>query len=115
LAERFEATGIKVKLKDELNRRLSPYLETLLFRVTQEALTNVKRHAQAKRVTIHLFYKGGVCLSIKDDGKGFDVNSVSGGLGLCSMREQVSLAGGTFKVNSTPGQGTEVLVEFHLI
>ena len=90
---------------------------TVLFRVAQEALTNVARHAQAGRVEVNLVQiRGGIGLTIKDDGKAFDVDKTSpanGGkrLGLLGMRERVEMVGGCLHIESVRGQGTTILVQ----
>jgi signal transduction histidine kinase len=106
----FEALG--------LEERLSPELETALYRVIQEALTNVARHAQAGQVCVRLQRKEAViAVFIEDNGQGFDVAQViahhntANGAGLLGMRERMSLLGGRFTIQSQPGQGTQLLVE----
>ncbi len=95
---------------------LSVEAQTCLLRVTQEALTNVRRHAQAARVEVSLAYEEeGVALTIRDDGRGFDPNAPrpagqAGGFGLIGMRERCQLANGVFTVESAPGQGTVIHV-----
>src|SRR5665213_1167031 len=90
---------------------------TVLFRVAQEALTNVDRHAQARRVEVDIWkLDDGIGMKIKDDGKSFSVERqlrAKGGkrLGLLGMRERVEMVGGTFCVESAPGQGTAIQVE----
>ena len=90
---------------------------TVFFRVAQEALTNVSRHAHARRVKLNIQkIAEGVSMKIKDDGKSFQVDRVLGGdggkrLGLLGMRERVEMVGGTFCVESAPGKGTTVQVE----
>jgi PAS domain S-box-containing protein len=87
---------------------------TVLYRVAQEALVNVTKHAQARSVQVTLrLARGGVCLEIADDGKAFDVDLVSSPqwshrLGLTGMRERVEMADGVFSVVSTPGKGTTI-------
>ena len=108
-------------LTDALEHRLDPMLETECFRVAQEALTNVLRHAQAKAVTMELRKENGqMHLRIRDDGIGFDVIAVrekalhGESLGLLSMEERATLAGGGLEFTSIPGQGTEVHAWFPL-
>jgi PAS domain S-box-containing protein len=90
---------------------------TVLFRVAQEALTNVDRHAQAGRVEVSILKVADrIVLKIKDDGKSFQAERVlhaKGGkrLGLLGMRERVEMIGGTFDVESAPGRGTTIQVE----
>lgn len=86
----------------------------VLYRVVQEALTNVARHAKARRVSIKIHNKSdAVHMEIYDNGKGFRVNGVKSGnrLGLLGMRERVEMIGGTFGVDSIPGQSTTIRVE----
>jgi len=103
------------------NRRLPADIETTLYRVVQESLTNILKHAQAKAVSVILEQRdNNVSLIIEDDGQGFDVPNVwgaplkDGGLGLLGMRERVMLAGGSLTVESTPGVGTTIFVRFAL-
>jgi signal transduction histidine kinase len=87
---------------------------TVLFRIAQEALTNVARHAQASRVEVSLEkLPDGICMRIKDDGKSFQVERVLCGngskrLGLLGMRERLEMVGGRFGVESAPGIGTTI-------
>jgi len=114
--------GLKVKFHaDRLEQRLDQVIETECFRVAQEALTNVVRHAQAKTVTVELRTKEGqLHLHVRDDGIGFEVAAVrekavrGASLGLLSMEERAVLAGGRFECNSAPGQGAEVHAWFPL-
>jgi signal transduction histidine kinase len=111
--ESGEHFGFEVRLLTHwLEQRLPAELETALFRVTQEALTNVAAHAEAKLVEIHVEVRDGslVTLCISDDGIGFDTAERSVGLGLLGMRERVSMLGGEFSVTSTPGEGTTIRV-----
>ncbi len=101
--------------------RLPPDLETACFRVTQEALTNVVRHAQAHRVRVSLQYRDDMLyLIIRDDGIGFDVRdaqtrAMRGACsGLLGMQERVLFAGGQIEITSTPQRGTEIWVRFPL-
>jgi signal transduction histidine kinase len=92
---------------------------TVLYRVAQESLTNVGRHAKASRVDVSIRkLHRGVCMEVKDDGRSFQVErKLNGGgngnkrLGLLGMRERVEMVGGTFCVESAPGKGTTVRVE----
>jgi PAS domain S-box-containing protein len=98
--------------------RLTPELETALYRVVQEALTNVAKHAQANQVKIRLERKkAAVAAIVEDDGQGFDVETMAGpsaperGAGLLGMRERASFLGGTLSIESTPGKGTRLAIE----
>ncbi len=115
-------TGMRAEFHaNQSEERLDPVIETECFRVAQEALTNVVRHAQASAVTVALTRQDGhLLLSVRDDGVGFDVDSLRGAavrgasLGLLSMEERASLVGGGVELHSTPGNGTEVRAWFPL-
>ena len=87
---------------------------TVLYRVAQEALTNVARHAHASRVKVSIQkLRGVVRMEIQDNGKSFEVERVLSAkrnkrLGLLGMRERVEMVGGSFAVESAPGQGTTI-------
>ncbi|WPP44787.1 PAS domain S-box protein [Pseudomonas sp. AN-1] len=117
-ARRFEArTGIPclVEVPEQLPA-LGEGKATGLFRVLQEALTNIMRHAQAHSVEIRLSREAGeLQLCIADDGAGFDPAQVrSGSFGLVGMRERVAMFGGSLRLDSTPGQGTTLYVRVPL-
>ncbi len=102
---------------DELQPRPNPPIETACFRVVQEALTNIARHAQAQQVWITLRQHGAALeLLICDDGIGFDIEVARAqaargrGLGLLGMEERVRLIGGQFEIVTVPGKGTEICV-----
>ena len=98
----------------EAPAEIAPETETACFRVAQEAITNVLRHARARNVWVRLFDSGGrLALSVRDDGLGFDVESVHG-LGLAGMEERTALAGGSLELCAMPGKGTVVLATFPL-
>jgi signal transduction histidine kinase len=109
-----EQSGLQVDLESQLGEeRLATEAETTLYRVIQEALTNVIKHAEAERVSILLQRKNSAVLAVvEDDGSGFDPGSTrEDALGLAGMRERVLLAGGRLQVESTPGSGTTVVAE----
>jgi signal transduction histidine kinase len=106
---------------DPLEPRPRPELETACFRVAQEALTNVMRHAQAQHVRVELRQSGTeLHLLIRDDGKGFDVQTAQqqaeqgASAGLLGMQERVWLVGGQIEIESALAQGTEIRVRFPL-
>jgi PAS domain S-box-containing protein len=111
-------TGLNVELMIELpddNERFSREVETACFRIAQEALTNVVRHSRAKTVLLQLVKNENVLLlSVKDDGVGFDLESLrkraprAATLGLISMQERAHGAGGTIEIESVLSKGTEV-------
>jgi signal transduction histidine kinase len=112
LAEGFAArTGIDVKFTSTFSGRLTDEAETHLFRIAQEALTNVARHAEAKHVEITLESAGAeILLRVEDDGRGLGAAPSDGrGLGMIGMRARARSAGGDVAVRSRPGQG--VLIE----
>jgi two-component system, NarL family, sensor histidine kinase DevS len=90
--------------------RLPPEVESTVYRLVQEALTNVAKHARADRAWVSVAETpAGVEVSVRDDGIGFDARNASGGYGLLGMRERVELAGGKLEIQSTPGEGSSVL------
>jgi two-component system, chemotaxis family, sensor kinase Cph1 len=116
-------TGVSVDLhsRGESPRRLARELETTLYRITREALANVFRHANARRVSILLERRDKeVSLIVEDDGRGFDAAGLlagaatAGKLGLLGMQELAVLAGGSVQVESTLGAGTTVLARLPL-
>jgi len=118
-ARRFAArSGIAVNVRgDNLAIRPGPEVEIALFRIAQEALTNVAKHARARRVDVDLrLLPGALTLSLADDGVGFDSKRQAGSgrgyhLGMITMAERAQAAGGRFEVHTAPGQGTRVIVQ----
>ncbi|MBI5627747.1 MAG: sensor histidine kinase, partial [Candidatus Rokubacteria bacterium] len=118
-----ERPGLRIdcQVTDLDQKRLPPEVETAAYRIVQEALTNVAKHAQATRASVVLRHRGTSLLAIvEDDGKGFDVDAILGAapiekrLGLFGMSERAALLGGRFSLESTPGKGTTVFVEIPL-
>jgi len=110
-------TELSIRIHSSLEGRCDPNVETVLYRIIQEALTNVAKHAHAKNVEIQLtnVAKSLHCL-IQDDGVGFDAPSVLSckerrGLGLVGIRERLMAVGGTLQIDSMVSQGTELLVK----
>jgi signal transduction histidine kinase len=111
-------TGVAVDFHtggDLATRRLPHEFETVLYRIAQEALTNVARHAHASRVSVLLERRPGYAsLIVEDDGRGFESEgttespAATGRLGLLGMQERARLAGGSLTVESAPGGGTTV-------
>jgi signal transduction histidine kinase len=117
LAQTFsERSGIETSVEVHLQERLPPEIETTLYRVVQEALTNVVKHAGAAHVSIVLARReSGVAATIDDDGRGFAVHDVrEDALGLVGMRERVALVGGTLTVESSPASGTTLAAQVPL-
>ena len=113
-----ERGGPKVDLAIELppDTRLPAKLETVIFRVIQEALTNVVKHAEAETVRITVASRErSVVLAIEDDGRGFsEARTHDGGFGLVGMRERVASLNGSLEIESTHGSGTRIAVEIPL-
>ncbi|MEY2893350.1 MAG: hypothetical protein RJA98_3258 [Pseudomonadota bacterium] len=107
LAVSMRVRGTPLRLPDEVN--------TVLFRITQECLTNIEKHAQASQVQLRLlFHRGGLRLSVSDDGVGMDIPTLDAdphrGIGLRNMRERIEAVGGQFRIQSFPGR-TQVLAD----
>ena len=109
-------TGIPIDVEGPKDRRLPRPVETTLYRVVQEALTNATRHARPSRVKVSVRRETeGVRCAVLDDGTGFDAAAILNGragrgLGLMGMRERLSAAGGQLAIDSTPGRGTELTI-----
>src|SRR5690606_32301256 len=112
--ERHPEIAVRFEVQGEMSRLLPEY-ETLLFRIVQEALTNVAKHADARNVEIGLdIAPEELVIYISDDGVGFDAGAVmdgrGGGWGLLGIRERTQLLGGESQIRSQPGRGTHVTV-----
>ena len=110
---RYEAFPFRISADQNVDE-LSPGAALCLYRIAQEALGNVAKHANARQVEVRLTRSNGtVCLLVSDDGAGFDSSrsETSGGLGLINMRERVRQLNGTFEFESKPGHGTRVKAE----
>jgi len=119
VAEKYRATsGLQIRVDSpDSGARFTPPIELLIFRIFQEALINVAKHAEAAHVHVRLAVEDRtLVLEINDDGRGFDAHAyfrsppASAGLGLIGMRERVAHFGGVFRVSSRPGAGTRVFV-----
>jgi two-component system sensor histidine kinase UhpB len=114
LAEEHSRTGLKIDMSvDGPSQRLDPLVETVFFRVAQEALTNVARHAQIDHAKLNLrFQKNQVVLQVEDDGIGFHNHNSADrrGWGLAGMRERAESVGGELHLRSASGEGTFVEV-----
>jgi two-component system sensor histidine kinase UhpB len=105
-----------IDIDAQIHQRPAPEVETIVYRITQEALTNVAKHANAERVSIRLTAsQDAVDLTIRDDGVGFDPTQATrllsdGHFGLAGMRERVELGGGHLDLDSQPGHGTTIHV-----
>ncbi len=120
LAERVTRTGIELDVSIDLafehgrtGTRHVPELETAIYRIVQEALTNATKHGHAKRAVIEVIEdERTVNLTVRDDGQGFDPAYRTAGFGLLGMRERVELLDGTLSVDSGPGQGVTISASF---
>jgi signal transduction histidine kinase len=116
LTDAFGTDGFDWRVHDRLDAEPSPETRAVLYRVALEALTNVRKHANASMVDVLLERRGlGVAVRVRDDGAGFDLPepdaaATQGHIGLVSMRERAEAAGGRFEIQSEPGAGT--IVEF---
>lgn len=118
--QRLKSYGLSFRLEQSLQKRLPRPVETALFRIVQEGLTNILRHANASSVVLRLYQlRDLVTLEISDDGVGFDplrldtLETGEGGLGLRGIRERVAILGGTLDLESAVGEGTTIRVCFH--
>jgi signal transduction histidine kinase len=108
-----ERTHIPARLHESglLHQRLPSEIETTLYRIAQEALNNVAKHASAQHVDVILERRADtILLIVEDDGRGFEPGGHGGGFGLVSMRERAALVGASLEIESSPGQGTTVIV-----
>lgn len=113
-------TKLAVSVEGSIPQRPPQHIETALYRIVQEALTNASKHARATQVRIQLRLEDGrVCCSVRDDGRGFDVTTTLAahgerGLGLIGIQERAAALHGTLEIRSAAGQGTELLVTIPL-
>jgi signal transduction histidine kinase len=107
---------LPIELETEVSERLSKAAETALYRIVQEALTNITKHASASRVCIRIFRSDpAVCCSIEDDGCGFDLHALRSmparaGLGLLGIQERADSIGAILSIDSSPGRGTRIFI-----
>ena len=121
LTERYaEQTGVRVDFKHlgVEGRRLGPEIETAAYRIVQEALTNVARHARAQEATVRIWVKSHVLeLEVEDHGVGFDaqpIQSSGSSAGLAGMRERAIILGGSLTIETSAGAGTRIAAELPL-
>ena len=113
-------TGVSINVQSEVSGRLPIAMETTLYRLAQEALNNAIKHAKAKNVWIRAWQEPRTLnCSIRDNGAGFDAAKLEKtpgpkGLGLIAMRERLSALGGTLRIVSCPGEGTELSIRLPL-
>jgi signal transduction histidine kinase len=115
--ERYEVrTGIMIELRTEgLERRFPAPVEITVYRIAQEALTNMARHSGTQHAVMQLLAdEHMLAVSIRDTGRGFDPLAVTEGSGLGGMRERVELLGGTLDIDAVPGSGVTITAELPL-
>jgi len=119
LQEFQKRSGIRCRFTSTLEQvALDAEETTVLFRILQETLTNVARHASATRLEVALDEEQGyVCLRVQDNGRGITDSEVQGSrsFGLLGMRERVLLRSGQFSIHGTPGRGTTVVIKLPLV
>ena len=106
--------GLKTDFQSRLEERLPLEIEDGLYRIAQEALNNILKHAQAQHIQLNLYCdRQAIKLEIIDDGRGCDLTSAkeSGGMGLSNMHERATQLGGELTIQSAPGEGTHITVE----
>jgi signal transduction histidine kinase len=119
----LSSQGISVSTDFQgMDRRLSPETELSLYRIAQEAISNIVRHSEARNASIRLECDADKCvLRVEDDGKGFDVSEITSidergrGAGMFGMKERVTMVGGTCSCQSQPGQGTRVIARVPIV
>jgi signal transduction histidine kinase len=119
---RLKSKRVRVTVEEtSARRRLPAEMETALFRVVQEAITNIARHAAARNVCVLFHYsEKETTVTVEDDGIGFEPDSLSispdqgRGLGLLGMEERLELLGGELQIDSTPGYGTQIHIRVPL-
>ncbi|MCB2199804.1 sensor histidine kinase [bacterium] len=123
LAERFEKShGVKIKVSEKApNTITNPEINSLLFTCTRELVLNSIKYSGVKRITVETSGDSdAICICVTDKGSGFDADAILGsrygesGFGLFSIRERIGLIGGTFTVDSTPGNGTRAMIRLPL-
>lgn len=119
MAEKISSSDkIKIEVIDfGLDKRLENSLEISVFRIIQELITNVIKHAEAENGTINIAaYDNNLNIIIEDDGKGFDISKIDlkNGMGISSIKTRIEYLKGTFKVDSTTGKGTSIIIDIPL-
>jgi PAS domain S-box-containing protein len=120
IQQRLDAVERRVSIETSLlttgeSRPLAPRIENELYNITQEALNNALRHAQASSIIVRLdFYEQCVELAVADNGRGFELDTGSGGMGLHNMQERAEEIGAVFSVTSAPHQGTKIHIRLEL-
>ena len=106
---------IRFEYKEQDDLQFNAFREMMIFRIVQEGINNIQKHAGATQATISVKKESDqVVLSISDNGLGFEINKSNEGLGLLSIRDRSKLLGGCCNIKSEPGKGTQIRVSFHL-
>jgi signal transduction histidine kinase len=104
--------GVTVSVEIEEGLPARAAIDTTIFRIYQELVTNILRHAEAEHVSVELYERDGKrVLAVEDDGKGFDPEERFAGVGITGMRERAALFNGTIRIDSEPGLGAHAVVE----
>ncbi len=112
----YRRTGIPIDVAISYDGELPPEVEMTIYRILQEALNNVQRHADARSVRVELARRGEtIRLTVSDDGDGFDVERIEGGHGLRNMEMRARQNGGSFRVESAPQRGCIITAEFPIL
>ena len=108
-----QALDVQLQAHDLTDPRLPQRIEVVIYRLVQELLTNVVRHAQARHVIVQVMRHGPTAqVVVEDDGRGFDPSAAAPGVGLRSVRTRADYLGGTLDVQSQPGHGTTITIDF---
>jgi signal transduction histidine kinase len=103
---------MSIELSEDRTRH-SPEVETAMYRIVQEALTNAAKHGNAKRAIVEVDEDDAeIRVRVRDDGRGFDTSAHTDGFGLLGMQERVQLLDGTFEIDSSPSRGTTIEARF---
>lgn len=116
LCAQNSGTNRSITFHERLSQRLPVAIESSIYRICQEAMTNILKHSDASNATFDLYVQDQqVHLIIQDDGKGMDLTpSTLNGIGMINMRERAEMLGGTFLLESSPDKGTDIIVEIPL-
>ncbi|MEQ8756706.1 MAG: sensor histidine kinase [Coleofasciculus sp. G1-WW12-02] len=112
IQEFHKSTGILPDCQINLSHPVTPDVKMASYRIIQESLTNIYKHAKATEVSIRIWTDSRFHLMIQDNGRGFDVTQNTTGFGLQGMRERTQALGGHLTINTSPGQGCQVIVEW---
>ena len=110
--DHLKPSGVQFTLDIDEALPHAPERDTVIFRIFQELVTNVLRHAQAEQVAVSLYARDGrIVLEVEDDGRGFDADAKTNRAGVTGMRERAALVNGTLRFESEPGEGTQAVLE----